>query len=89
MQMIVEYPDLLPDAMRMSRSEFEQEARMAMAVKLFEMGKLSSGYAAQLAGIGRVDFILSLSKYGVAYLNYPPEELEQDIANALGKRLDH
>lgn len=81
MQMIVEYPDLLPDAMRMSRSEFEREARMAMAVKLFEMGKLSSGYAAQLAGIERVDFILALSKYGVAYLNYPPEELEQDIGN--------
>ncbi len=89
MQMIVEYPDLLPDAMQMSRDEFEREARMAMAAKLFEMGKLSSGYAAQLAGIGRVEFILSLSKYGVAYLNYPPEELEQDIANALGKRLDH
>ncbi|MDS4026466.1 MAG: UPF0175 family protein [Candidatus Contendobacter sp.] len=89
MQLIVEYPDLLPDVMRMNRSEFEQEARMAMAVKLFEMGKLSSGYAAQLAGIGRVDFILSLSRYGVTYLNYPPEELEQDIANALGKRLDH
>ena len=59
MQMIVEYPDLLPDAMRMSRSEFEQEARMAMAVKLFEMGKLSSGYAAQLAGVRRFDQIRS------------------------------
>ena len=89
MQMIVEYPDLLPDVMRMNRSEFEREARMAMAVKLFEMGKLSSGYAAQLAGIGRVDSILSLSKYGVAYMNYPPEELEQDIINVLDKRLDH
>ena len=85
MQMIVEYPDLLPDAMQMSRDEFEREARMAMAAKLFEMGKLSSGYAARLAGMERVEFILSLHRYGVSPIQTPPEELAEDVANALGK----
>lgn len=89
MQLIVEYPDLLPDAMQMSRSEFEQEARMAMAVKLFEMGKLSSGYAARLAGMGRVEFIMSLHRYGVSPIQTPSEELAEDVANALGKNLGH
>ena len=37
MQLVVEYPDVLPDALRVSRLEFEREARMAMAVKLFEL----------------------------------------------------
>jgi predicted RNA-binding protein YlqC (UPF0109 family) len=41
MQLVVEYPDVLPDALRVSRNEFEQEARMAMAVKLFELGRLT------------------------------------------------
>ena len=38
----VEYPDALPDTLQMSRTEFEREARLVMAVKLFETGKLSS-----------------------------------------------
>jgi predicted HTH domain antitoxin len=40
--------------------EFEREAKMAMAVKLFELGKLSSGMAANLVGMQRVEFLLSL-----------------------------
>ncbi len=38
---------------------FEHEARMAAAVKLFEMGRLTSGQAAQLAGLPRVTFRMS------------------------------
>jgi hypothetical protein len=44
----VEYPDRLPDALNMTRVEFEQDARMAMAAKLYEMGRLSSAEAARI-----------------------------------------
>ena len=40
---------------------FDAETRMAMAVKLFEMNRLSSGMAAQLVGIDRVSFLLQLN----------------------------
>ncbi len=43
MQLIIEYPKQLPDALQKTRAEFEQEARMAMAVKLFEMKRLIYG----------------------------------------------
>ena len=82
MQLVVEYPDVLPDALRVSRNEFEQEARMAMAVKLFELGRLTSGQAAQLAGLDRVEFIMNLHRYGVSPIQATAEELAEDFANA-------
>jgi len=57
-------------------------ARMAMAVKLYEMKRLSSGMAAALAGVSRVAFLMQLHRYGVAVIDLSPEDLASDIANA-------
>jgi len=82
MQLIIEYPRLLPDALQQTPDEFEREAKMAMAVKLFELKKLSSGMAADLVGMKRVEFLLSLHRYGVAMIDLDPAELESDSTNA-------
>ena len=74
--------DKLPDVMQVSREQFEKEARLAMAIKLFEMKRLSSGMAASLAGMDRVSFLLILSQYNVNMLDYEPDELESDFTNA-------
>lgn len=42
---------------------FAHELQMLAAVKLYELGKLSSGRAAQLAGVTRVEFLLALGNY--------------------------
>lgn len=78
----IEYPTSLPDALQTTRERFEQEAKMAMAVKLFEMRRLSSGMAASIAGMDRVSFLLRLSDYGVPMIDLDPDELTEDIANA-------
>lgn len=78
----IEYPETLPDSLHMSRSEFEREARLAMAVKLFETGKLSSGRAARLAGLPRVQFLHELGRFGVSPIQVEPDELEEDVTNA-------
>jgi predicted HTH domain antitoxin len=53
-----------------------------MAVKLFEMKRISSGQAAQLAGIDRATFLLRLAESGVAMIDLPADELADDIRNA-------
>jgi len=82
MQLVIEYPKILPDALQQTRASFEQEARMAMAVKMFEMKRLSSGMAARLAGVDRVSFLLSLHRYEVAMIDLEESELLADLENA-------
>lgn len=59
-----------------------RELQILAAVKLFELGKLSSGRAAQLAGMSRVQFLLLLGKYQVSPFSLTTEELERDVHNA-------
>lgn len=82
MQLVIDYPQLLPDALLQTRADFEQEAKMAMAVKLFEMKRLPSGVAAKLAGVDRVTFLFSLHRYGVAMIDLDEEDLLADLHNA-------
>ena len=55
---------------------------MLAAVKLYELGRLSSGRAAQLAGISRVEFLLALGRYQVSPFQLDADSLAQDGANA-------
>jgi predicted HTH domain antitoxin len=81
-QLTINYPDTLPDVLQESVAQFEHEAKMAMAVKLFEMKRLSSGLAAELVGLDRVSFLLQLSHYGVNAIDLDENELRSDIVNA-------
>ena len=78
----IEYPENLPDVLLTTHAGFEQEAKMAMAVKRFEMRRLSSGMAAALVGMDRVSFLLRLSDFGVPMIDLDADELAEDIANA-------
>ena len=78
----IDYPSSLPDALQRSQEQFEKEAKMAMAVKLFEMKWLSSGMAAKLAGVDRVAFLLGLHRYGVAMIDLDEKELQSDVDHA-------
>ena len=52
-------------------------------VKLYELGKVSSGVAASVLGLSRLDFLELLAKYNVSVLcAYDTNDLEEDIANA-------
>lgn len=68
----------LPDMVEIE----DGEALMAIAVRLFEKGKLSLGQAAEVVGVSKAAFMENLGEYGVSLFNYSESELERDIENA-------
>ena len=78
----IECPDDILQHLNESPEAFACEARIILAVKLYEMGRLSSGKAAEVAGMGRVEFFDTLVKYGVSVMNLPHEEIEADFHHA-------
>lgn len=82
LDLTIQYPDTLPDALGRTREQFEQEAKWAMAVKLFELKRLSSGMAAVLLGVDRVTFLLKLGDYGAPMIDLTEAELLSDLGNA-------
>ncbi|MBC7816508.1 MAG: UPF0175 family protein [Planctomycetaceae bacterium] len=71
-------PDESLAALAESPEEASAELRMLAAVKLFELKELSSGAAARLAGVSRVEFLTRLTEYGVPVFDMSEEELEQE-----------
>lgn len=55
------------------------EAKLLLATKLYEVNKLSLGKAAKFAGYSKNTFIELISKMGIAVINYPAEELDQEV----------
>lgn len=75
-------PDETLIALKMSSNEITYEIQMLVAVKLYEMKKISSGAAATFAGIPKPLFLSRLYLYGIDTFNLTKEELISDLNNA-------
>lgn len=75
----IELPERLLLGTGQSRDEFVGEAKFLLALKLFEIGRISSGVAAEIAGINRVDFMFRAGQAGVTLLDLDESELEREF----------
>ncbi len=57
-----------------------EEARLFMALKGFEMGRLTLGQAAKVAGHSKRAFMEVLGRHHIPVMNYPAEELERELS---------
>ena len=75
----IELPESVFSALRKEPREFAKEMRIAAAVKWYELGEISQGKAAAIAGLNRAEFINILARYQVSPFQYSPEELAAEI----------
>ena len=74
----IEYPESIPAALNLTPESFEEEARLALAIKLFELGRLSSGQAAALAGMPRVTFLVFQCTFYLSIENMKMKNVSRD-----------
>ena len=75
----IPYSEALPASLNLSFEDFEHEAKMALAAKLFELGRLTSGQASHLAGVSRVTFLLACQRFGVPGVAWDRDEIEAEF----------
>jgi predicted HTH domain antitoxin len=76
---VIEYPDAWLAAMGTNAEQFARDARLAAAMKLFELGRLTSGQAAQFAGVPRRELLLTCHSWGVDSVSWDDEELLREF----------
>ncbi len=81
-QLTIPYTDDLLLSLKSDPERFEAEARLLLAVKLYELGRVTTGRAARLAGMDRVSFMFELQRFGLSPIGVDPDELAEDVANA-------
>lgn len=80
---VMNLPDDLAASIEMTPEELASQVRHMAALKMFELGKISTGKAAQLAGLSKLDFIESCASYHIGMFNYKSEDVESELRSDL------
>jgi len=79
-ELTVQYPDDLLLASGRPRSVVEEELRFELAVRLFEVGQLSLGKAAEVAGLSTPRFGEELGRLKIPTINLDDAEIEAELS---------
>ena len=79
-QLVINVPEKVLIAEKTDEAGFARELPILAAVKLYELGRLTSGRAAELANMPRVEFLLALGRYIVFPFDAELRDLESHHA---------
>jgi len=79
-------PDLLKFGI--DQDKIQRHVNEWLVLSLFTEGVVSSGKAAKLLGITRIEFLDLLRKRGIDYINYSPQELEEEFKAVKSLQVD-
>jgi predicted HTH domain antitoxin len=77
----IQLPETAFSALRKDPQELAKEMRIVAAVKWYDLGEISQGQAAEIAGLNRAEFMNILSRYKVSPFQYSVAEVMEEIAN--------
>jgi predicted HTH domain antitoxin len=74
----IEYPESLANTLRLNEKDFAAEIKKSSMVKLYELGRVSSGVAARVLGLSRLDFLELLVTHGFIFHLRCTKRLKQE-----------
>lgn len=77
----IDLPETIVLATGQAPEEFIKEAKFLLALKFFEIGRISSGRAAEMCDMPRLDFLLSAGKMGIAVVDLDEGEMDREFAD--------
>ncbi|MCK5232579.1 MAG: UPF0175 family protein [Desulfobulbaceae bacterium] len=78
----IPYSEDLLVATGKSKEALEQELRFLLAVKMFELRRLSLGKAAQLCGMQKLNFMDEMGRMGIPVINPDDDQIREELKNA-------
>ncbi|MDZ7719678.1 MAG: UPF0175 family protein [Balneolaceae bacterium] len=75
----IKYPSGFERAVHLTKDELEDHIRLMAALKMFELGKISSGKAAEFAEMSKPDFFDACNRYKVSVFNYSDEDIAKEL----------
>jgi len=78
----LELDDELVGLLRQLNQPLPQAAREIIVLELYRRGLISSGKAAELLGMSRLELIQHASRLGIPYLRFTEEEWEAEVAQS-------
>ncbi|MEM9776930.1 MAG: UPF0175 family protein [Chloroflexota bacterium] len=83
----IDFPEDIQQILKRNDSELADDLRLYGAMMLFGQGKLSSGMAARMAGISRVEFLLRCGEFNIPVIQQEPSDLEEELSSAFSHHL--
>lgn len=81
-ELTLQVPEGAMAALRVDPAGFVREMRLAAAVKWYELGQISQGRAAEIAGVSRAAFVEALGRFGVSPFQATADELIEEATRA-------
>jgi predicted HTH domain antitoxin len=64
----------------LNQAEVQRRVTEWLVLSLFTEGRISSGKAANLLKMSRIEFLALLRARGIAFIDYTPDELAEEFA---------